>query len=118
MCYIHPFGKSPPWISSFLPLHLLSLNRSHHFARVLRVPKLQVPNTLPRACIQSSIRNGYGNARANQRRLDMSRHIITALCIVQIQALALLVLGHYAIERRAHIRTHILVKVLVQRQRT
>lgn len=84
---------------------------------MLRVPKLQKPNTLPRARIESAIRNRHRNTRTNKRRLDVRRHIIAALCVMQIQALTLLVLGHNAIQRRAHVRAHILVEILIERQR-
>lgn len=83
---------------------------------MLHIPELQVPDALPCACVQLSIRDRDCDACANQRRLDMCRHIIAALSIMQIQALPLLVLGHYPVQRRAHVGPHIFVPVLVQRQ--
>jgi hypothetical protein len=47
----------------------------------------------------------------------MRGHIITALSIMSVQSLALLVLRHNAVQRRAHVRAHILIPVLVQGQR-
>jgi hypothetical protein len=54
---------------------LLTLNRSHHPPRVLHRPKLQIPNPLPRPCVQPSIRNRNRHTGANKRRLDMSLHM-------------------------------------------
>jgi hypothetical protein len=96
--------------------HLLSLNRRHNLPRVLTVPELQVPNALPRARIQPSIRNRNRDARSDQRTLDMRRHIVAALCIMPVQPLPLLVLGHDAVQRIRHIRAHIFVVVFVERQ--
>lgn len=84
---------------------------------MLRVPKLQIPDTLPGAGIESPIGNGDRDTGANEGRLDVCRHVIAALCIVPIQALALFVLGHNAVQRRAHVSAHILVEVFVERQR-
>ena len=84
---------------------------------MLRIPKLQVPNPLPRARIQPPIGNRNRDTRTDQRALHMRRHIIAALGIVPVQALALLVFRHDAVQRRGHVRAHVLVVVLVQTQR-
>lgn len=84
---------------------------------MLHIPKLQVPNPLPRARVQPSIGNRNRNTRADQRTLHMRRHIIAPLSIVPVQALALLVLRHDAVQRRGHVRAHVLVVVLVQAER-
>jgi hypothetical protein len=81
------------------------------------IPKLQIPNPLPRPRVQPPICNRNSNTRANQRTLNMRRHIITALSIMPIQPLPLLVLRHNAVQRRAHVGAYIGVVVFVQRER-
>ena len=80
------------------------------------ISELEIPNALPRACIKLSIRNRNRDTSANQRALDMGGHIIAALCIMAVQALALFVLGHDAIQRRIHVCAHILIPVFVERE--
>jgi hypothetical protein len=82
---------------------------------MLTIPKLQIPNTLPRPRIQPPIRNRNGHARTHQRTLHMCRHIIRALCIMSIQALlATGILRDYAVERVGHVGAYIGVVVFVQ----
>jgi hypothetical protein len=96
--------------------HLLPLNRRHNLPRILTVPKLQIPNALPRPCIQPSIRNRNRDARPDQCTLDMRWHIIAALRVMPVQALALLVLWHDAVQSIGHVGADIFVIVLVKRE--
>lgn len=84
---------------------------------MLHIPKLQIPNTLPRPRVEPPIRNRDCDTRAYQRTFHMRWHIITALRIVAVQTLALLVLRHDTIQSRAHVGAHIFVPVLVQAER-
>jgi len=102
-------------LSKLLPSHLLPLNRRHHLPRMFNVPKLQIPNPLPRPRVQPPIRNRNRDTRAHQRTLHMRRHVIRALGIMSVQALlAARVLGHDAVQRVGHIGAHIRVEVLIQ----
>jgi hypothetical protein len=99
-------------------LHLLPLNRRHNLPRMLNIPKLQIPNALPRPRIQPAIRDRNRDTRAHQGTLHMRGHIIRALGIMPIQSfLAAWVLGHDAVQRVGHVGAHVRVEVLIERER-
>ena len=49
----------------------LAVDRSHHPARVLDGPKLQIPDALPRASRQAAVRYWDAHGRTDQSRLDV-----------------------------------------------
>jgi hypothetical protein len=106
-----------PYIVNFLVSVLLTLDRRDNLPRVLHIPKLQIPDALPCTCVQPTICDRDGDTRTDKRRLDMCRHIITALCVMQVQTLALLILRHNPVQRRAHVGAYVFVVVLIQAER-
>ena len=77
--------------------------------------KLQIPNPLPRARVQSTVGDGHADARADQRALDVRRHIVGAFGRVAVQR-AFPVFRRQSVQRIAHIRAHVRVPVLVEAQ--
>ena len=108
-------------------LHLLALNCSNDFSRMLLSSKFQVPNPLPCACCQFAIWYWDRNAWADQRGLDMClralvfllpslcssscevctyRHIIQSFGTMSIQ-FSFLVKGYDSFEGIAHVFSHL-----------
>ena len=113
--YCTPSQASQPASQPAIPSHLLSLNRSNNLPTVLHLPKIQIPNPLPRPRIQPPLCNRHTHARPDQCTLDMRRHIIQTLRTMPVQ-IPLAILRRDPIECVAHVLPDFFVPVLVQRE--
>lgn len=59
-------------VRSITELRLLTLDGRNHLARVPTGTELEVPDTLPGPCRQTTIGNGNIHRSTDERRLDMS----------------------------------------------